>query len=59
MTSVCFGIPSQQKLGVLILAPTDQKTSYTLSCELNSAPHEFKQRVVWPPDKWGICSNAG
>jgi hypothetical protein len=59
MTSVCFDLPAQQKLGVLLVAPTDRKTSYALSCDLDSPPREFKQLVVWPKDKWGICQNIG
>jgi hypothetical protein len=59
MTSVCFALPAQQTLGVLLLAPTDRKTSYALSCDLDSPPREFKQHVIWPKDKWGICRNVG
>lgn len=59
MTSVCFDLPAQQKLGVLLLALTDRKTSYALSCDLDSPPREFKQDVIWPKNKWGICQNVG
>jgi hypothetical protein len=57
MTSVCFELPGQQKFGALIMALTDRKTSFEMSCDLNSVPREFKQGVVWSVDKWGICSN--
>jgi hypothetical protein len=59
MTSVCFELPAQQKFGVLLLAPTDRETFYTLSCDLDSQPVEFKQHVIWSKDKWGICRNVG
>ena len=58
LTSVCFDAPGQSKLGVLLLADTDRKTAVVLSCDLNSAPREFKQRVIWQKDKWGICVNG-
>jgi hypothetical protein len=57
VTSVCFEVPGQQRLGALIMARTDLVKSFELSCDLNSAPREFKQGVVWSADKWGICSN--
>jgi hypothetical protein len=58
MTSVCFDLRERQTLGVLLLAPTDRKTSDVLSCDLDSPPREFKQRVIWQKDKWGICGNG-
>jgi hypothetical protein len=58
ITSVCFDLPERQKLGVLLLAPTDRKTSDVLSCDLDSTPREFKQHVIWEKDKWGICGNG-
>jgi hypothetical protein len=59
LTSVCFEVPGEQVLGVLLMASTDRMKSFELSCDLNSGPREFKQGVVWPSDKWGICSNPG
>jgi hypothetical protein len=56
-TSVCFEVTGKQKLGVLIMARTDVVNSFELACDLDSEPREFKQGVVWPADKWGICSN--
>lgn len=58
MTSVCFDLPERTTLGVLLLAPTDRETSDVLSCDLQSPPREFKQHVIWPKDKWGICGNG-
>lgn len=58
LTSVCFDAPGQSKLGVLLLADTDRKTAVVLSCDLNSPPREFRQRVIWQKDKWGICVNG-
>jgi hypothetical protein len=58
MTSVCFDLPERQTLGVLLLAPTDRRTSDLLTCDLDSPPREFKQRVIWETDKWGICGNG-
>ena len=59
LTSVCFDVPGQQVLGVLLMASTARVRSFDLSCDLNSEPREFKRGVVWPHDKWGICSNPG
>lgn len=59
MTSVCFEIPAQQTFGVLLVAPADRETSFALSCDLDSQPVEYKQGVVWPKEKWGICRNVG
>jgi hypothetical protein len=56
-TSVCFEVTGEQRLGVLIMARTDVVKSFELSCDLDSVPREFKQGVVWPADRWGICSN--
>jgi hypothetical protein len=59
LTSVCFEVPEQVKLGVLLMAPTDRKTSDVLSCDLDSPPREFKQHVIWQKEQWGICGNGG
>jgi hypothetical protein len=59
LTSVCFDPGEGRTLGVLLLAPTDRKTSYALSCDLSAPPREFKQSVIWPKGKWGICRNSG
>jgi hypothetical protein len=58
MTSVCFDLPQRPTLGVLLLSPSDRETSYVLSCDLESPPREYKQQVIWPKDKWGICGNG-
>jgi hypothetical protein len=29
-----------------------------LSCDLESPSREFRQHVLWPKDKWGICENG-
>jgi len=59
LTSVCFEVPGRSILGVLLMASTDRVISFELSCDLNSDPREFKQGVVWPSEKLGICSNPG
>lgn len=58
VTSVCFDLREQLKLGVLLMAPTDRKTTYDLSCDLDSPPREFKQRMIWQKNQWGICGNG-
>ena len=58
-TAVCFEHSAQHQLGVLVLAPTDRETSYSVTCDLDSPPVEFKQHVIWSKDKWGICRNGG
>jgi hypothetical protein len=56
--TICFRTPSEQKLGVTVVAPTDHKLRYLLSCDLDAAPVEFIGTGQFSMAQWGICKNA-
>jgi hypothetical protein len=58
ITAICFRALGQQKLGAVVIAPTDREVKYFAVCEWESPPVEFKQKAQLSPDRWGICKRS-
>jgi hypothetical protein len=58
MTAICFRALGQQKLGALVIAPTDHEVKYSAICDWDSPSVEFTQKVQMNPNQWGICKRA-
>jgi hypothetical protein len=57
ITNLCFEVSAQRQLGARVISRTDYNITYVVSCDLNSAPVEFKQGFILRADEWGICRN--
>lgn len=58
LTSVCFEAQGKQKLGVVVLAPTDHRTKYVAVCDWDSPGSVLTQKPRLGVDEWGICSRG-
>ena len=57
ITSICFQAPGKRKLGALVLASTDHKVKFEMTCDWDSTSVEFVQDWIQSPYQGGICKS--